>query len=178
MEPGVSKPTAEDLVECEHHEIIDGVMVPKAGAAWGHGLFHGEVLVQVSSQGFRRGGCWRFAVEPIVEFTPEQIYLPDIAGWRLETMPEPMRDQVKVTTRPDWVCELLSPSTAARDLGHKQRFYHRAGVKHLWIVHPEYRLLVVYRWTEAGYLLIQAAGPGELVRAEPFEAVDLAIFGM
>lgn len=41
-----------------------------------------------------------------------------------------------VRTRPDWVCELLSPSNAKRDLIDKLQVLHANRVPHYWIVDP------------------------------------------
>lgn len=74
---------------------------------------------------------------------------------------------------PDWVCEILSPSTAARDVSHKQRTYHRMRVGHYWVIEPVDRILTVFRWHESGYVLALGAGAGEVVHAEPFGAIEL-----
>ncbi|AUX34131.1 hypothetical protein SOCE836_062990 [Sorangium cellulosum] len=82
--------------------------------------------------------------------------------------------------RPDWVCEVLSPSTARNHRVKKMRVYQRCGVPHYWIVDPEDQTLTVHRWTSEGYLLVLAAERGERVRAEPFGEVELemdALFG-
>ncbi|WP_257792790.1 MULTISPECIES: Uma2 family endonuclease [Sorangium] len=80
-----------------------------------------------------------------------------------------------VAERPDWVAEVLSSSTAARDLGDKRSIYHAAGVGHYWVLDPANRLLIVYRWAREGYLFALSAGAGEPVRAEPFEALELRV---
>jgi Uma2 family endonuclease len=102
------------------------------------------------------------------------VYLPDIAGWRIDRVPEPP-DARPVRIAPDWVCEILSPSTAARDMGPKRLTYHHAKVGHYWVVHPAEQLLHVHRWGDEGYHLVLAANAGEIVRAEPFDAIEIAI---
>jgi Uma2 family endonuclease len=142
----LTTPTAEDLVELEHHEIIDGVLVRKASPAWGHAYIHQELAFQLGTQSFVRGGQWRLVIEPIVELTPKQVYLPDIAGWRVETLPEePEPGQVKISMRPDWVCEVLSPSTARNDLTVKHANYCAAGVGHYWVIYPRDQVMTVLR---------------------------------
>jgi Uma2 family endonuclease len=44
-----------------------------------------------------------------------------------------------------------------------------------WIVDPERETLTVHRWTEGGYLVVVQAKRGQTVRAEPFEAIELAV---
>jgi Uma2 family endonuclease len=52
---------------------------------------------------------------------------------------------------PDLVIEILSGSTAQRDLGVKRTLYAKYGVREYWIVDPESKSIEVLSWTEAGY---------------------------
>jgi Uma2 family endonuclease len=76
--------------------------------------------------------------------------------------------------RPDWVCEILS-TNRRNDLIKKKRVYHRHEVPHYWILDPEEATLTVYRWSPDGYVEILAAERGERVRAEPFDALEIAV---
>ncbi len=53
-------------------------------------------------------------------------------------------DRRGVRGAPDWLLEVLSPSTAAHDQIAKRRTYERAGVREYWLVHPGDRTLTVY----------------------------------
>lgn len=104
----------------------------------------------------------------------QDVLVPDIAGWRRERMPE-MPDTVGFTLAPDWLCEVLSPSTAALDRGRKLRVYAREGVKHVWLVDPEVQVLEVYRLEGWRWLLLDTYVGAASVRAEPFEALSLEL---
>ena len=54
---------------------------------------------------------------------------------------------------PDFVAEILSPSSARYDKGSKRKIYARAGVKELWLVDPDAALIHVY------WLAINADAP-------------------
>lgn len=81
---------------------------------------------------------------------------------------------------PDWIVEVLSPSTAAKDQTDKFALYERHGVREYWLVHPTDRVLTVYRLQDGTYgrPLIQhlagetecAAVPGLRVRWPQAEA--------
>ena len=104
---------------------------------------------------------------------------PDVVGWRRERSPT-MPTGTPVELRPYWVCEVISPSNASTDTVKKLRLYRAAGIPHYWLVDPRDKTLTVLRWSEAGYTTVLAAEGGEVVRAEPFEAIELdvgAIFG-
>lgn len=66
-------------------------------------------------------------------------------------------------------------STAGRDLGRKLQTYHRAHVGHYWVADPANQTLTIYRWQEVGYVIAMAASAGEVVRAEPFDGIELDI---
>lgn len=102
---------------------------------------------------------------------------PDLLGWRRDKHPVlPTLDaRGVVTCVPDWICEVLSPSTAHVDMGPKRIGYHRAGVGHYWLLDPQNGTLTVLRWTPDGYLVVLVAFKGEMVRAEPFEAVEIEV---
>jgi Uma2 family endonuclease len=102
------------------------------------------------------------------------VLVPDLAGWRRERMPV-LPDVAAFTLAPDWVCEVISPSTARIDRGRKLRVYAREQVAHLWFVDPLARTIEVYRlegerWVVAGTF----EGTGTL-RLEPFAAVELDV---
>jgi hypothetical protein len=42
-------------------------------------------------------------------------------------------------------------------------------------VHPEEKMLLVHRWTSAGYTLVLTATSGDRARAEPFDAIELDV---
>jgi Uma2 family endonuclease len=100
--------------------------------------------------------------------------VPDLAGWRRERMPE-MPEVTAFTVAPDWVCEVLSPSTEVLDRRLKARSYAREGVRHMWLVDPLTKTLEIYR-LEGGRWVQQATYMGRVsVRAEPFDALTLEL---
>ncbi|MBM4366664.1 MAG: Uma2 family endonuclease [Deltaproteobacteria bacterium] len=160
-------------------ELIDGVIVEKAAGEGEHGTVQSGVNGLLFPSFSRRGGGgqpggWWFQTETDIAFGDLLRLRPDIAGWRRERVPENPRG-FPVREIPDWVCEVLSTSTAHRDLGRKREVYHAAKVGHYWLVDPQARVLTVLRWAPDGYLVAQAAGQAEAIRAEPFEAVRLFV---
>lgn len=170
--------TAGDLLDVDKGlEVLSGVVVEKASPSFEHGdaqLSLGALL-KGPFQGGRGGpGGWWIASEVEVELAPHDVFVPDVVGWRRDRVPERPKGR-PVRTRPDWVCEVLSPSTASTDLGPKRIAYHAAGVPHYWVVDPEHETLMVYRATAEGYTLVLTAGRPDVVRAEPFDAIELRV---
>jgi Uma2 family endonuclease len=76
---------------------------------------------------------------------------------------------------PDWVCEVLSPSTERFDRSRKLRIYAEAGVLHAWLVKPSDRTLEVLRLREGAWTIVAVLEDAAAVRVEPFEAVELEL---
>jgi Uma2 family endonuclease len=80
-----------------------------------------------------------------------------------------------ICTVPDWVCEILSPSTRSHDQLIKRRYYARIGVPRLWFIDPDARTLSVCKLVEGHWFELGIYGPDERIRAEPFDAVELSM---
>jgi Uma2 family endonuclease len=113
--------TAADLAalpDDARAELVGGEIVQKANPGFEHGDAQGS-LCELLKPPFQRGrggpGGWWIVTEVEVEFGAHDVYRPDVAGWRRERVPERPRGR-PVRIRPDWICEVLSASTAARDL--------------------------------------------------------------
>ncbi len=125
-------------------------------------------------QGDGGPGGWIILDEPELHLGPEpQILVPDLAGWRRERMAK-VPDVAFFTLAPDWVCEVLSPSTAVLDRGRKSELYAREGVKHLWLFDVQDRFIEAFelengRWMKLGVFI------GDEERIAPFDAVPLSI---
>lgn len=162
-------------------EIIHGAIVHKAEPTAEHGdaqlglgtairgRFHGP-----PGGGPRGPGGWWIVSEVDVELEGHEVYRPDLVGWRRDHVAERPRGR-PVRVRPDWICEVLSSSNAKTDLVDKLDVYCRAGVPHYWIADPTTETLTVHRWTPDGYLIALRAAKGTTIRAEPFEAIEIAV---
>lgn len=123
-------------------------------------------------------GGWHLFDEPELHLATDPdfpVVIPDLAGWRHETLPVIDDDEAAFSVRPDWVCEILSPRTAVSDRVHKLPFYGRAGVSHAWLIDPVLRTLEVYANRDGLWLSIHAWQGQAIVRAEPFDAIELPL---
>jgi Uma2 family endonuclease len=102
------------------------------------------------------------------------VVVPDIAGWRRERLPR-LPDTAFIETAPDWVCEVLSPSTARIDRTDKLAIYAGFGVGHAWYVDPIARTLEVFELTGGKWLLAATFKDAEPVAAPPFAVHTFAL---
>ena len=118
---------------------------------------------------------WIFLPKPELHFG-QTVVVPDLAGWRRERMPT-LPEKVGSTIAPDWICEVLSPSTASYDRTAKLRLYHQQKVGHLWYLDPAYRTLEAFGWSEPHWLTLGTFADFEAVSAPPFEglSIDLGV---
>lgn len=161
-------------------ELIDGRIIYQGMPGPAHGLIQGNVFSALSpSFGRRRGdeerpGGWWFSQEVDMELGGIGCR-PDLLGWRREHFPRlPVPDgRGVVVDVPDWICEVLSPSTASVDTGRKREAYHRAGVAWYWLADPERRSLTVLHRAEEGYVIVGVFTTGERAKAAPFDAIEV-----
>jgi Uma2 family endonuclease len=173
--------TYEDLMQVPDHlvaEIVDGELFTSPRPATAHARA-GSVLLQElgpfdqKPRGTNRPGGWWVLFEPELHFG-EDVLVPDLAGWRHERM-RTIPDAAFITLAPDWVCEVVSPSTGRLDRSRKMGVYARECIGHLWLVDPLARTLEVYRLAEGRWIVAAVHGGDDVVRAEPFDAVELAL---
>jgi Uma2 family endonuclease len=172
--------TASDLLSIPDHlvgEIVDGDLFtsprpasPHALAASGIGSivfdrFHGP------PGGADAPGGWCILFEPELHLG-EDVLVPDLAGWRRTRMPS-VPDVAGFTLAPDWVCEVVSPTTARLDRVLKMPIYARNGVQHLWLVDPLARVIEISRLEEGHWVVASTHSGSAPVRAEPFDALAL-----
>jgi len=182
MSAARSRATYDDILAAPDHvvaEIVDGELftsprpaTPHARAASGIGgaLFGGFDGLPA---GAGRPGGWRILDEPELHLGPD-VLVPDVAGWRLERMPT-LPHVVGVTLPPDWVCEVVSPSTGRLDRTRKMPVYAREGVSHLWLVDPLARTIEVYRLAAGVWTVAGTHGAEPCARIEPFELLELEV---
>lgn len=137
------------------YELIDGIAYAMAPAPL---RVHQELLLELASQ--TRNALEGRPCRPFI--APFDVRLPraDEADRDIDTVVQPdlvvVCDRAKLDERgcrgaPDWVVEILSPSTAGHDLIVKRRLYERVGVREYWLVHPVDRVVTVYRLHDDGF---------------------------
>ena len=171
--------TYQDVLDAPAHlvaEIINGTLHTHPRPAARHALATSRLTIELGGP-FDRGrggpGGWWIIDEPELHLDDE-IMVPDLVGWRRERMPD-YPDTAYFTLAPDWVCEVLSPSTRKLDLHEKRPLYALAGVGHLWLVDPTDRTLEAFELREGEWVLIATAKDDEPVSIRPFDAITFSL---
>lgn len=128
---------------------------------------------------FQRGkdgpGGWWIVAEPEIHFIRDTLLaVPDLAGWRRERMPN-IPDGHRFEVVPDWVCEILSFSTAKKDRAVKLPLYAQYRVAHAWLLDPVAKTLEAFSLTEQGWLLVATLKDEDAVSVPPFDAISFSL---
>lgn len=177
--PPARPATYQDVLDAPAHmvaELIHGALHLHPRPALRHARASSSLGGELYGP-FDRGrggpGGWLILDKPELHLGAD-VLVPDVAGWRRERMPT-LPDLAWIEIAPDWVCEVLSPSTRRLDLTDKRDIYGRAGVRYLWLVDPEAQTLESFELCAGNWALVATvAGEGE-VRVAPFEAVGFPL---
>ena len=178
-ELALRRATYEDLLAVPDHliaELIDGELYTTPRPAIPHmnvsTVLGGSLNVRFQ-QGSGGPGGWWILVEPEMHVEGHSA-IPDVAGWRVEHLAVLPR-AATIDVAPDWLCEVQSPSTARFDRVKKLPMYAEIRVQHVWLIDPIARTLEVLRLESDRWMLAGNYGGDDVVRVEPFEAVEIKL---
>jgi Uma2 family endonuclease len=141
--------------EGERWELIDGIAYAMSPApSRSHQDWVGSLYRQIAD--FLDGNPCRVYIAPFDVRLPERseadaevvtVVQPD-----LSVICDPAKlDEAGCRGAPDWIIEVLSPGTAAKDQIVKKALYERHGVREYWLVHPVDHVLSRYRLESDGF---------------------------
>jgi Uma2 family endonuclease len=110
------------------------------------------------------GHGWWLEPEAELRLLQERLAVPDLSGWCLDPddeVPPAFAFENPIVRRPDWCCEVLSPSTETIDREVKVPLYSAAGIEWIWLVDPSARRIEILRVRDH--------------RAEPLETIEGAV---
>ncbi len=178
----MSKATLADLERLPDHvvgELIAGELFVSPRPSPQHARATSSLTAELGPFARRPGdrgpGGWIILFEPELHLDGS-VLVPDLAGWHLDRMP-PSGPGVGVKVTPDWLCEVLSPSTASLDRTRKMPLYASLGISHLWLIDPLARSLEVFRLEGGRWSMVAAFGEDApaMIRAEPFDAIEIEL---
>ena len=138
--------TVEDiyaLPDGERAELVDGEMYDMAPPSTTHQRIVSRLHLKIAGYIESNGGKCEVFPAPFAVFLnkDERNYLePDISV----ICDKHKIDEVGCNGAPDWVLEIVSPSSRRTDYHAKLFKYQKAGVREYWIVDPEKEVVTVY----------------------------------
>ncbi|MCY1060669.1 Uma2 family endonuclease [Nannocystis sp. SCPEA4] len=158
-------------------EIFDGEIHTQPSPLPGHGraqLALGRYVGGPFDGDTQDPDGWWILQEIDVRFDGHNVVRPDVVGWRRARLPDPwgMRP---IDVVPDWICEVLSPSTEKVDRVRKQHLYARHGVPYYWLVDPAERVLEAFVLDGAQWRIAGTYDDTALARIPPFDAIELPV---
>lgn len=166
----------EALPEGLTGEILNGQIHTQPRPSGAHavaGSTLGGELFGPFHKGRSGPGGWWILDEPELHFVRNiEVAVPDLAGWRRERMPIPPEDH-RFEVVPDWVCEILSPSTGSKDREIKLPLYAHYGVSYAWLIDPLEHTLEALRRDAGVWARVSRFAGTEQVAAPPFEAASI-----
>ena len=176
-DPARRRATYDDLLAVPEPliaEILDGELVTQSRPAASHARAGSRLSGALGPFDREKGGPggWVILYEPELHLGGD-VLVPDLAGWRRARMPRVPLEASAFELSHDWVCEILSPRTAARDRIQKPAIYARENVGHMWLLDPALRTLEVFALDGATYRLAAGWRGDTVVRAAPFDAMEL-----
>lgn len=176
--------TYDDLLKLPENvvgEIIDGELYASPRPAPRHANAELALASELRTA-YQRGrggpGGWWIVIEPELHLESD-VVVPDIAGWvreRMQNLPETAWFELP----PDWVCEILSPSTGRIDRTKKLPIYARQNVSLAWLVDPIQKTVEVMKLSGGAWQIVRVYGGEEQMSAPPFDelTIDLrAVWG-
>lgn len=174
--------TYQDLIDLPPRltgELIHGVLhaMPRPKARHLRAEMRlGRYLGNPFEDGIGGPGGWIILIEPELHLVRDTLVLvPDLAGWRKERMPD-LPDDHRFTVTPDWICEILSPTTQRYDRDEKMPIYAEHGVAWAWLVDPEATTLEVWTNAQGHWQAHQHFAADPIVDAEPFSPYQFNLF--
>ncbi|MGK5084490.1 Uma2 family endonuclease [Bdellovibrionota bacterium FG-1] len=170
--------TYSDLFALPDHivgEIIAGELItsPRPGPrhARASSILGGEITGPFDKGQGGPGGWW-ILDEPELHLGGD-ILVPDLAGWKKEKLPTIPLDKQYFEIAPNWICEVLSESTARLDRVKKLPIYAREKVHFVWLIDPKAKTLEIYQQENSRWILLNTFAGDERVRAAPFDAIEI-----
>ncbi len=155
----------EIVEENKKMEFINGEIVFHSPVKRWHNKATGY-LYQVLDAHVRKHNLGDVGIEKLLVSLTRNDYEPDVCFWNIEKSADFDDDQMQFPA-PDFIAEVLSPSTAKNDKsgGIKFRDYESHGVQEYWVIDPEKQVVEQYVLEEGEYALRLKASEG-MIRSE------------
>lgn len=159
------------LPDGERAELIDGKIYYMAPPSRRHQRILIDLSYQIENYIRNKKGLCEVDIAPFAVFLNEDdinYVEPDIS-----VICDPSKlDEKGCHGAPDWIIEIVSPTNKSMDYYKKLFKYKTAGVREYWVVDPEKKLIMVYRFDKE---MLQQYSFGEDVQSGIFEDLSVRV---
>jgi len=162
-----------DLPQNVVGQILNGELVVSPRPAPKHSIASsglGGKLFDPYQSGKGGPGGWWILDEAEVHLDGH-VFVPDLAGWKKERVPK-LPEAAYFEISPDWVCEVVSPSSGRHDRVTKMNLYAQFNIPYYWLIDPQNRTLEVFALEGERWILNSSFGKDDKVSAQPFDAIE------
>lgn len=157
-------------------EILNGQLHAHPRPGGKHVLVASNIGIEIGGP-FHKGkggpGGWWILIEPEIHLALDtEVVVPDVAGWRRERLPS-IQDGHKFTVAPDWICEVISPSSESFDRNLKMPIYAQYGIPYFWLIDPLKQKLEAYCLENASWRSIGVFQGDKIISVDPFGSIQL-----
>lgn len=165
----------EALPEGERAELIDGEMFRMDSPMRTHQKILIELAIEIALYIKNKKGSCEVYPAPFAVYIKKdnRNYVePDI----LVICDKDKLDEKGCHGAPDWIIEIVSPSSVKMDYERKVKLYREAGVREYWIVDAEKETVTVYDFAHDENMQAETAGVSSPVRYSFSDRIKAGIF--
>ena len=113
---------------------------------------------------------WCILDQPKIQIKQHDL-IPDLAAWQHEEL----HDKAVIECVPDWIGEVLRSSARQDDQHFNMPLYAKLGVKHFWLINPNWHTLEAYQLENQSWNLIASYKDDDKVSEAPFDAISFPL---
>lgn len=136
------------LPDGQRAELIDGKMYYMASPSLTHQRIIADMLVLIREYINTHGGDCEVCISPFAVFLQNDDTTNYVEPDLIVVCDPGKLDERGCHGAPDWVIEVVSPSSKGMDYGRKQLLYFTAGVREYWVVDPAREVVIIYQASE------------------------------
>ena len=157
----------------ERYELIEGELLMTPAPVMRHQRISRKMLIAIDNHVTDNDLGEVFDAPSDVYLDKENVVQPDILFVSKERLD--IIGEKNIQGAPDLVIEIISESTAYRDLVQKKKLYVRFGVKEYWIVIPEESSVDIFTLKDNTFVLHKSYGKEDILQSSLLKKLKIEL---